>query len=72
MKKTKTPEDITPCCAVCEHCFHIESTGEYLCKRKKTLKKVVDTDLCRGFSFDIFSYKPSVPKMPKAFDFTKI
>lgn len=72
MSKKNIPEDIEPCCELCEYAFKMEMTGELLCKYKNALKRTDCTDVCRHFSFDIFSYKPKTAKMPKAFDFTKI
>lgn len=72
MKKHGIPEDIEPCCELCEHFVHMDGSGESLCRYKNRLRKVDEFGVCRHFSFNIFAYKPLVPTLPKAFDFTKI
>ena len=72
MKKKNLPENVTPCCEFCEYFSRLPLTGETLCQYKNRLKKIDENDVCRRFSFNIFSYKPQIPPLPKAFDFTKI
>lgn len=72
MKKSGMPNDIEPCCELCEYAFKMEATGDLLCKYKNSLKKKELDDVCKNFSFNIFAYKPKTAKMPKVFDFTKI
>lgn len=72
MKKYNIPDELEPCCELCEYSSRIEATGELLCKYKCKLKVVSEDDICRKFSFNIFSYQPKVSKQPKHFDFTKI
>ncbi len=63
--KKKLPEDLQKCCALCEHATKIELSGDILCTKAKNLKRVTEDDVCRHFSFDILSYKPSPTKIPK-------
>ena len=72
MKKYEIPDDISPCCELCEYASKMEVTGDLLCKYKNSLKKKDYDDLCRHFSFNIFAYKPAASKKAKVFDFTKI
>ncbi len=72
MKKHGIPEDIEPCCELCEYFVRMDGSGETLCRYKNRLRKVDEFAVCRRFSFNIFAYKPLVPTLPKAFDFTKI
>lgn len=72
MKKYNIPDDLTPCCELCEYSSKVDLTGEMLCKYKYSLKKISADDVCRNFSFDIFAYKPKHSATPKVFDFTKI
>lgn len=72
MKKNGIPNDIEPCCELCEHAARMEVTGDLLCKYKNALKKKDYSDVCKNFSFNIFAYTPKKAKMPKVFDFTKI
>ena len=72
LKKHNLPDDLEPCCELCEYFLRMESSGETLCNYKNRLARVEDAGLCRKFSFNIFACKPLFPPMPKAFDFTKI
>lgn len=72
MKKYNIPDELEPCCELCEYACKVELTGEMVCKYKFSLKKIQETDLCKNFSFNIFAYKPKKAKTPKVFDFTKI
>ena len=63
--KKRLPEDITKCCALCEHAKKVEISGEYLCARTKNLKRVSEDYSCRSFSFDILAYRPNPTKLPK-------
>lgn len=72
MKNKALKNNIEPCCELCEYASKIEATGEILCKYKSSLKKVEESDSCKNFEFNIFSYKPKASKTQKAFDFTKI
>ena len=72
MRKNNIPEDIEPCCELCEYATKMEMTGDLLCKYKNCLKSKDYTDVCRHFSFNIFAYTPKTTKLPKVFDFTKI
>ncbi|MCR5353420.1 MAG: hypothetical protein K6D98_03865 [Clostridiales bacterium] len=72
MKKFNLPDDTEACCEYCEYSTHIEALGQTLCKYRNSLRKVKDDDVCKHFSFNIFSYKPKTAKAPKSFDFTKI
>ena len=72
MKKNSIPNDISPCCELCEYAAKMEVTGDLLCKYKNSLKKKQTDDCCRYFSFNIFAYKPSTSIKAKVFDFTKI
>jgi len=72
MKIKNVPEDIVPCCELCEYATKMELTGDFLCRYKSSLKKKEPTDVCKNFCFNIFAYTPKKANMPKAFDFTKI
>ncbi len=72
MAKNKLPDDLQPSCELCEYFSTLSANGESFCKYKNRLKIVSPSDVCRNFSFDIFSYKPRAPLTPKAFDFTKL
>lgn len=72
MKKNKLPDELEACCELCEYSCKIDVTGEMLCKYKNRLKIVDENDVCKKFSFNIFSYKPAAKRMPKVFDFTKV
>ena len=72
MKKNGIPDDISPCCELCEYAAKMEVTGDLLCKYKNSLKKKDYDDVCKNFSFNIFAYKPATAKKAKVFDFTKI
>ena len=72
MKKNGIPQDIEPCCELCEYASLMEVTGDLLCKYKNSLKKKDYSDVCKKFSFNLLAYTPKKAKMPKAFDFTKI
>ena len=72
MKKNGIPNDIEPCCELCEYAVIMEATGDLLCKYKHSLKKKNNDDCCKNFSFNIFAYKPKKANAPKHFDFTKI
>lgn len=72
MKKPKLPDDLEACCVYCEYFSRLSSTGDMFCKYHSAMKKTEETAVCRHFSFDIFSFKPRVPSLPKAFDFTKL
>ena len=63
--KRKMPEEITKCCALCEHAQKVAISGEILCTPTKNLKKVSDDYVCRAFSFDILAYRPNPTKIPK-------
>lgn len=63
--RRKLPDDITKCCALCEHARKVEISGEVLCTRTKNLKRVSEDHVCRAFSFDILSYRPNPTKLPK-------
>ena len=62
--KDKIHGEINSCCALCEYAKKIELTGEYLCSRSKTLKRVTEDFVCKKFSFDILSYRPVPSKIP--------
>ena len=72
LKKHGLPEELEPCCELCEHFLRMEATGETFCNYKNRLSRVEESGVCRKFSFNIFAYKPLAPILPKAFDFTKI
>lgn len=63
--RNKIPDDITKCCALCEHARTLEISGEVLCTRTKNIKKVSEDHVCRSFSFDILAYRPNPTKIPK-------
>ncbi len=63
--KKKLPDDITAHCGLCEYANKIEISGDILCTKSKSLKRVHEDDVCRNFSFDILSYKPNPTKIPK-------
>ncbi|MBO4950533.1 MAG: hypothetical protein J6E38_05895 [Clostridia bacterium] len=63
--RKRLPDDITKCCALCEHAKKVPATGEILCGRTKHLKKVSEDYRCRKFSFDILAYRPNPTKLPK-------
>lgn len=72
MKIKGIPNDIEPCCELCEYATKMEATGEFICKYKHSLKKTTADGFCKSFSFNIFAYKPKTASIPKVFNFTKI
>ncbi len=63
----KISNEISKCCALCEHSMRLDFKSQYICKYKNSIAEVKPDDCCRHFEFDLLKVEPK-PKKKYTFD----